>query len=195
MQTFVFDSSVHLGQFTQDEKVRYGCKNTQAWFGNGPAASQVGTWTDAENGRTDCAIWNMHDAMQSKFYPFMDRYFSIMNVRQEPMAKKEEDIAYDLREEFPQLQPISRQTFACAIAENTRSRQKIFTLFSELLEADVVRYMDTEHGIPVEKPNADEEKVFKDSQLERRYQLALQAFQKFAIDPLTQLQDSRVVSL
>jgi RsiW-degrading membrane proteinase PrsW (M82 family) len=102
MKKILFDCSSHLGQFsTSDEDVRKGCKNMQAGISLREEDDCVGTWTDLENGRTDRTVWNLPEDVQAHYYPIMDRFYSIMNVRQEPLAEAEEDLAIQLKRELP----------------------------------------------------------------------------------------------
>lgn len=152
----------------------------------------VGQWTDLENGRTDRAIWNLPTAVQDTYYPVMDRYYSIMNVKQQPMTETEEDLSIALRKQLASLNPYSRQTIATAILSGTT---EIHTLFAELLSDDVVSYVRDEHDIQIVLPEANVEQEYRDAVLEERYHTALKTFALFGVNPPAQLDDTRAVKL
>lgn len=193
MKKILFDSSTHLGQFcTSDEEVRKGCKNTHAHLSPVGEKFLIGAWTDAENGRTDRAIWNMPVQVQDDFYPYMDAFFSLINVEQVPMGVDEEDTALGLRSDVPSLSTLSRQTCARAICTGIR---ELHTLFQELLDERVRETLQDNWDITVRKPCDEIEFPYEDTVLEARYQTALKAFERFGINPPTALDDERMVSL
>jgi hypothetical protein len=193
MKKILFDCSSHLGQFcTSDEEIRMGCKNMQASISLNEADDCVGAWTDLENGRADRSIWNLPEEVQAHYYPIMDRFYSITNVRQEPLSEEEEDIALRLRTELPGLSVYSRHTCARAIAHGIT---EVYTLIEELL-ADAVRsHMSSTHGVNITKPSAKEEIAYADDLLEQRYQSAIQAFRLLEVNVPTSLADTRRVAI
>lgn len=192
MKRILFDCSSHLGQFcTSDEDVRKGCKNMQAGISLREEDDCVGTWTDLENGRTDRTVWNLPEDVQAHYYPIMDRFYSIMNVRQEPLAEAEEELAIQLKSELPALSLYSRHTCARAIAQSV---DEVHTLIAELLAEDVAAYMFA-RGVRMVKPEAPEEIPYADEVLEQRYQSAMQAFRACNLDLPAALADTRKVIL
>lgn len=189
MNKIIFDCSSHLGQFcTDNESVRIGCKNVQASISPVDDFGTIGAWTDLENGRADRSIWNLPTEAQDDYYPVMDRFYSIMNVAQDPITNIEEDISARLRAALPELSLYSRYTCARAI---TMQANEIQTLVKELLDDTVLNYMQESYGITVVKPAADVEESYSDSVLEARYQTALETFKKCNINIPNALADSR----
>jgi len=192
MKKILFDSSSHLGQFcTSDEDVRKGCKNMQAGISLKESDDCIGTWNDLENGRTDRTVWNLPEDVQEHYYPIMDRFYSIMNVQQEPLSDAEEDIATKLRQELPSLSLYSRHTCARAIIQGA---EEVHTLIAELLADEVTAYMAT-RGVRMVKPVATEELAYVDELLEKRYQSAIKAFRLCNINLPAILADARAVAL
>lgn len=192
MKKILFDCSSHLGQFcTSDEGVRKGCKNMQAGISLKESDDCIGAWSDLENGRTDRTVWNLPADVQEHYYPIMDRFYSIMNVQQEPLSGTEEDMAVKLREELPALSLYSRHTCARAIVQGA---EEIHTLIAELLADTVTTYMAA-RGILMVKPMAAEELAYTDDLLEQRYQSAINAFRLCNINLPAILADTREVAL
>lgn len=192
MKKILFDCSSHLGQFcTSDEGVRKGCKNMQAGISLREKDDCIGTWTDLENGRTDRTVWNLPEDVQAHYYPIMDRFYSIMNVRQEPLTEAEEVLVMQLKNELPALSLYSRHTCARAITERV---DEVHTLIAELLAEDAAAYMSA-RGVRMVKPESQEEIPYADEVLEQRYQSAMQVFRSCKLDLPRQLADNRVVVL
>jgi hypothetical protein len=191
MNKILFDCSSHLGQFcTTDEDVRRGCKNVQAGISLAGKDECVGAWTDLENGRTDRTMWNLPHEAQDHYYPIMDRFYSIMNVQQEPLSEAEEDTAVHLRSELPSLSLYSRHTCARAIVQGIA---EVYTLIEELLAEDVRSHMASVHGVSIMKPSAKEEIAYADALLEQRYQSAMQAFRLLGVNVPAVLADARKI--
>lgn len=192
MKKILFDCTSHLGQFcTSDEDVRKGCKNMQAGISLRDEDACMGTWTDLENGRTDRTVWNLPEDVQAHYYPIMDRFYTIMNVRQEPVTETEEELAMQLKRELPALSLYSRHTCARAIAQGV---DEVYTLIAELLTENVSAYMSA-HGVRLMKPEAQQEMPYADEILEHRYQSAMRAFRACNLDLPAALADTRKVIL
>ena len=172
--------------------MRRGCKNIQASISVGKEDECVGAWSDLENGRTDRTMWNLPHEVQDHYYPIMDRFFSIMNVQQQPLSEAEEDTAVRLRSELSSLSLYSRHTCARVIVQGIT---KVYTLFEELLAEDVRSHMASVHNVSIVKPSAKEEIAYTDAVLEQRYQSAMQAFRLLGVNVPAFLADARKVAI
>lgn len=192
MKKILFDCSSHLGQFsTSDENVRKGCKNMQGSISFINNSECIGAWNDLENGRADRTIWNLPSHIQDYYYPIMDRFYSIMNVHQEPIRTTEEARAAQLKIELPELSLYSRFTCARAVDQKV---QEVHTLVAELL-TDTVKDFLSGYGISVIKPEAAVELPYADTLLEERYQAAMEIFRANAINLPKQLADARTIDV
>lgn len=171
MNKILFDASSHLGQFdTTNLQVQAGCKNLHTQMEKGKA---IGFWTDLDNGRVDRSIWSLPRDVQDDYYPYMDRFFSLSGIKQKPFFEEDEELAIELKSSFSKLSLYSRYEIAQAVSHQV---DEIRTLFSELLEPDVVEHVRDTFGIEISQPFAEEAEDFDDKEMEQCFQTALETF-------------------
>lgn len=182
----MFDASIHLGQFcTRSEQTRIACKHSQISIERSPA-----TWTDTENGRVDNAIWSLPRALQDEFYPFMDRFFSIMQINQIQLAQADAQLALNLMSD--ELKLSFQSSYLCSVALSTQV-QELHTLYTDLLERDASALLQSRFGLLVRHPALDRTEAFyADVELETAYQRALHAFTDANLDVLDHMLKLRV---
>jgi hypothetical protein len=173
----LFDASIHLGQFCiQSDQTRLACKHSQ-----GALASTIGIWTDTENGRVDNAIWTLPRVLQDEFYPFMDRFFSIMRIDQIQLAEGDAKFAMELMK--CGLHISFQSAYICSVAISQKA-QELQTLYSDLLKPEASTHIQTHFGLSIRQPPYDENVLYADTELESAYQRALSAFTDANVDVL-----------
>lgn len=193
MEKILFDASTHLGQFClSDERIRLWCKNQQSSLDerNAKEPRRMGMWSDNENGRVDRTIWSLSEDVQAAYYPFMDHFFSTKMIAQDPISEWELGEVRDIGQRGPiGLHTMSKLTCARAFLERV---SEIHTLFTELLNPPVVKYMRDHNNVEIRKPEAPaEELAYEDLKLETFYQKCLKQLRAAGMDLLKELKDDR----
>jgi len=173
MSKIVFDTSIHLGQFrTDQDDVRVACKNSQTAISTKGDDEIIGVVTFNENTWADHIIWGLEREAQDIFYKFMDVFHSVKNIDRIPLALNDTEMASDLVQRFS-IDVSNALTCSVAISQGADA---VHTQYRDLLNDDVVAYMDKEYGINVMTAPIGDETSFKEGELERFYQDALASF-------------------
>lgn len=173
-----FDNSIHLGQFgTVDESVRIAAKNSQAMISMKPESTTIGIEAFNENTYSDDIIWTLERTPQDKFYKFMDVYHSISNILRVPLTRENAELALRIHGE---IKIDMANALTCAVAV-IHQADEIHSLYGEMTDPTVIRYVRGQFGISVTFPPASNEISFPDADLESYYQDALATFRAAGI--------------
>lgn len=184
MDTILFDASIHLGQFSlANETIRLACKVSQSSLGEKSKTGIKGFISFNENSLVDDMIWNLDRSAQDVFYQFMDVFHSVKNIDRIAIDYRHMEIALGISKQL-KLEPSS--ALSCAIAINLKI-PFIHTLYSDLLNENVINYMKSEHNIHVIVPSGNEEANYQEDQLENYYREVINHFKKDNIDLFEQL--------
>ena len=192
----MYDSSIHLGQFSLNEDIRVRCKNAQVVA----KTKQQETWviavvTFCENTESDhCIRETLGRKEQDVFYPRMDVYHTIKQI------EKVRDNNSDVRDLAAMIQQKSWSTWSAAsiLAWAVTNNCKIInTLYTDVLQPSFVKYAAEIYDITIQQPplwpelpytwGQLQEEDGKHFDLETLYQEAMNLYRQRNIDLLENL--------
>jgi|GEM_PF-1619195 len=189
----IFDASIHLGQFSLDEKIRIFCKNSQASLSikiNGDLVQ--GFYTHEENGWMDHIIWSIDRTTQDIFYPFMDLFYSEARAEAIPLNADLLEKCSVLAKIFPKIHAHILLTCAAAIRYNI---DEIHSVYPEFKNQHLINHLrDT--GIVVITQGSEREIPFPeytDGDLEDLYQNARKRFSNKQINIIDILSKRNII--
>ncbi len=177
MEKILFDTSIHLGQFSiTDEAVRIACKNSQAMISVKPDTNVIGIESFNENSFADNIIWKLPRLPQDVFYKFMDLYHSIKSITRIPLTMEDTRNALEVAGEFS---IDLSNALTCALAIKNEATE-VHSYYQDFKKEELRMYLET-HQIKVIVPQTSNEMKFKETDLEAYYQETLDTFRKFNI--------------
>lgn len=176
-----FDASIHLGQFIiTNEQIRLACKNSQTDIAAKGHDGIIGLCTFNENSWVDHVIWDLTREQQDAFYPFMDIFHSVKNIIRVPLTDSLNSVALQIQK-GTNLPIANALTCAAAVLSNSDT---IHTLYTNLLNVAVQKYLRDKHYITITTPPLGTEQKFTEKNLENNYQNALTLFRAKKINLL-----------
>lgn len=195
----MFDSSIHIGQFSLDEDIRIRCKNAQVEIADKNSRELYKVlWVCSfwENTESDNIIWEtLGRKEQDVFYPWMDVFHTVKHIEKVRESNPKILELYEtLNRSLPDCSCAGRMILASAIYSKSVI---IYTLYPDILEVWVVKYMHEQYAIEVMIPplwgevqyiwgevQVEDGKVFD---LEQLYQDAMSLYRERNIDLLQNL--------
>ena len=201
MKKEMYDASIHFGQFSLNNDIRIRCKNAQVritgkeWIVNKSINEVIWVVTFVENTESDHLIWEtLSRKEQDVFYPWMDVYHTVKDIEK-------------VRDSDPKIKRISikiENDYWCSWASANIIAWAIstwcsiiFTLYSNLLEKELVTWIMENFWIHISKPPIWKELVYTWGQiqeedwkvfdLEHLYQNAIQLYTDRDLDLLQNL--------
>ncbi len=97
----LIDHSAFIGQFSiRHEVLRKTAKHKLLQIASREESEWMAAETFEENGYTDDTLWGLPNEVQDEFFPFMDRFHSLLKTEREPLQQPDVERSLQLTREF-----------------------------------------------------------------------------------------------
>lgn len=173
----LIDHSAFIGQFSiSDEILRETAKGKLSPLGSREESEWIAVETFEENSYTDDTLWGLPNEVQDEFFPFMDRFHSLLKTEREPLQQHDAELSLQLAREFDCH---FSNALTCAVAIR-RGIGRIVSFYDDFRDAKLQGYL-REHRISVDNAEAALPSTYPTG-LEGLYERALKCFQEQGID-------------
>ncbi len=176
-QCVLIDHSAFIGQFSISHQVlRETAKYKLSQIASREESEWVAVETFEENSYTDDTLWGLPNEVQDEFFPFMDRFHSLLETEREPLQQPDVERSLQLTRE---LDCHLSNALTCAVAIR-RGIGRIVSFYDDFQNAKLQGYLK-EHQISIDNVEAAPPSTYP-TELEGLYERALKCFQSRGID-------------